>query len=130
MNTTNDENQQKGVFVDEQTQKELNTPLSDPSGVGQENEKFLNLVISLIKEGKINLYQPSTLINQTVYVALPKEKQGKVDFEAMNLLTAIREIKGLYEAGYKDSYQMENLVERVRNTKERLETEGGDLFII
>lgn len=127
---TNDENQQKAVFQDEQTQKELNTPLTDPSGAGQKNEKFLNLVISLINEGKINLYRPATLINQPIYDNLPKEKQGKVDLEAMNLLVAIREIKGLHDAGYKDSYQMENLVERVRNTKERLESEGGDLFII
>ena len=48
----------------------------------------------------------------------------------MNLLSALRDIKGLYDAGQKDTYQMQNLIDRVQNTKERLEEEGGDLFII
>ena len=60
---------------------------------------------------------------------LDEEAQGKVDMEAVNLLAAIREMQGLHESGNQNSYQMENLVERVRNTKERLE-KSADLFII
>jgi predicted HTH domain antitoxin len=130
MNILTEENQQKAVYKDEKTQKELNTPLSDPAGVGENNEQFLNLIISLINEGKIDLYKPATLINQNLYDQLTEDKKGKVDLEAMNLLSAIREIKGLFDTGNKDTYQMKNLVERVKNTKERLEEEGGDLFII
>ncbi len=125
-----DEDQQKAVYKDPQVQKELNAPLSDPTGVSDENDKFLHLVISLINDGKIELHTPSTLINKAVYDGLSEEKQGLADREAMNLLSAVREIKDLFDAGYKDTYQMQNLVERVRNTKERIEEKGGDLFII
>lgn len=125
-----DESQQKAVYKDPQVQKELNTPLSDPTGVSNENDKFLHLVISLINDEKIKLHTPSTLINKAVYDDLSEEKQGLADMEAVNLLSAIREIKDLFDAGYKDTYQMQNLVERVRNTKERIEEKGGDLFVI
>lgn len=130
MDITADENQQKSVFVDEQTQKELNTPLSDPKGVGGEGEKFLKMLINLIDEGKIDLYKPETLLNKKNYSKLSEEEQGKVDIEALNLLSAIREIKGLYDSENKETYQMKNLVERIKNTKERLEVKRGDVFII
>ena len=47
----------------------------------------------------------------------------------MNLLSTIREIKGLYEAGFQDTYQLWYMVEKLRLTKERLEADN-DLFII
>jgi len=125
-----DESQQKAVYKDPQVQKELNTPLSDPTGASNENDKFLHLVISLVNDGKIELHTPSTLINKAVYDDLSEEKQGLADREAMNLLSAVREIKDLFDAGHKDTYQMQNLVERVRSTKERIEEKGGDLFVI
>lgn len=129
MNNISDETQQKAVYKDDKTQQELNAPLAD-SGVAQKNQEFLDLMLKLIEDGKIDLYKPATLINHEVYDKLSEEKQGKADLEAVNLLSAIREIKGLYDAEYQDTYQMQNLVDRVRNTKERLEEEGGDLFII
>ena len=127
----NDENQQKSVFIDEATQRNLNTPLQDSTGrLDGKDQEFLNLIISLIDDKKIDLYQPSTLINNAVYDKLDEQEQGKVDLEAMNMLTAIREIKGLYDNGYKETFQMENIVHRLRITKERLEEVSGDVFII
>ena len=123
-----DENQQTAVFVDEKTQKELNTPLRH-DGTTQ-NKEFLEILIKMISEGKINLYQPGSLINHSVYDKLDDAAKGKADLEATNMLTAVREIKGLHDAGYNDTYQMDNLVEQLRVTKERLENIGGDLFII
>lgn len=130
MDTNQDENQQKAVYKDDQVQRDLNTPLSDPAGVTDENDKFMHSVVQLINDGKIELHTPSTLINDSVYGDLSEEEKGKADLEAMNLLGTIREMKDLFDAGYKDSYQMENLVERIINTKERIETEKGDIFII
>ena len=127
----NDENQQKSVFIDEATQRNLNTPLQDNTGrLDGKDQEFLNLIISLIDEKKIDLYQPATLINNEVYDKLDEKAQGQVDLEAINMLTAIREIKGLYDNGFKETFQMENLVHRLRMTKERLEETGGDVFII
>lgn len=125
----NDEQQLKAVFKDEATQRMLNTPTTDPTGAGDENQKFMELVIRLINEGKINLYRPSSLFNESFYESLSDDLKSRADIEAMNLLNAIREMKDLHDAGFKDTYQMENLVERIRITKERIER-GGDLFII
>lgn len=109
---------------------ELNTPLKDSRGIDPKEKEFLEKLVSLINEGKINLFKADTIINSEIYNKLSEDKQGKTDLEALNLLAAIREIKGLYDAGFADTYQMENLVERLRVTKERLEEAGGDLFII
>ena len=79
---------------------------------------------------KINLYLPSTLLNQSVYEKLTDEAQGNADLDAINLTNAMREIKGLCDAGFKDTYQVQNLVHQLRATKERLEEAGGDLFVI
>jgi hypothetical protein len=123
-----DQNQQTAVFVDAQTQKELNEPLKY-NGSSQ-NKDFLEMLVKLINEGKIQIYKPDTLINHEVYDKLDQTAQGKADYEAVNMLMVIREIKGLYAAGYKETYQIDNLVERLRVSKERLEVQGGDLFII
>lgn len=125
-----DQVQQKVVFVDPAVQAQLNKPLAEPGGIPKEDKAFLEMVIKLINEGKINLYNPETLINKQHYLTLTPEVQAKVDIEAFNLLTALRDIKGLYDTGNSETYQMQNLVQRVRLSKERLEEEGGDFFII
>lgn len=129
MTNIQDENSQKSVFVDEKTQNELNAPLSS-HGVAQKNKGFLEAVISLIHGGKVNLFRPETLLNLVVYNKLPVQKRGKVDIEAVNLLSALREIDGLHNAGLADTYQMQYLVDKIRNAKERLEIQEGDIFII
>lgn len=116
--------------ISEEELKKLNAPLLDPNWKNQADEDFLNLLMKHLHEGEIDLYRPSTLINFEVYDKLPPEAQGKIDMEAMNLLSAMREMKDLFDNGFLHSFQMENLVQRIRQTKERLETEGGDIFII
>ncbi len=130
MDVSNDEKQQKSVFIDESHQKELNTPLAVQGGIKPENKEFLEFVIGLVKDGKIDLFVPHTLINDDVYNSLSEEKRGEVDLEAVNTLSAIRKVRDLYDAGYVDSYQMENLVEKLRVTKEKFEKSVGDVFII
>jgi len=116
--------------IDPETQKTLNTPLAIPNGHDPKDEEFLNTVLDLISTGKINLYKPDTLINHGIYDQLSVDKKGKVDVEAFNILSKIRDIKGLTDAGFRDTFQMQNLVHSVRDIKERLEIEGGDVFII
>lgn len=130
LQTTHDEKQQKAVFQDEETQKNLNKPLAKTNGMSEEDRQFLALLVDKIESGEINEYRPETLVNKVVYEKLSEERQGKVDLEAMNLLADIRQIKDLHDAGYNDTYQMEYMVATLRATKERLEYEGGDLFII
>lgn len=125
-----DDTQQRAVFKDEGTQRALNEPLKKESGISNEDEEFLQLIVQFIDAGKINLYVPSSLINSQNYEVLDDGRRGRADVEAMNMLGAIRDIHGMYRAGLKDTYQMENLVHRLRVSKERLEEVGGDLFII
>ena len=125
-----DDSSQKAVYKDAATQSMLNDPVQKSGGMNAEDLKFMNLVVSMMNEGKIDGYAPSSLINTEYYDTLPEEKRGKADLEAINLLTSIRQIKDLHDAGFTETYQMENLVAQVRATKERIEDEGGDLFII
>lgn len=116
--------------IDVETQDRLNEPLAKSGGVSAEDEVFLNLILKLIADKQIDLYKPSSLINERYYEQLPEEQRGKADFEAVNLLSAVRNIKDLCDAGYRETYQVQNLVQQLRHTKERLEEAGGDLFII
>ncbi|MBU1151911.1 hypothetical protein KJ632_03750 [Patescibacteria group bacterium] len=124
------EQQIKSVYKDEATQKMLNEPLKDPSGVDPEDQQFLQLIVNLINEGKINIYSPSSLLNEPVYLSLDDDKKSKADMEANNLITAIREIKDLYDNGFTETFQIKNLVAKLRDNKERIEAVAGDIFII
>lgn len=116
--------------MDPKIQSELNIPLKLGSVIDPKDQKFLETLMSLIADGKIDLYKPDSLTNTGVYEKLDHSSKGKVDIEAVNMLSAIRNIKDLHDAGYGDTYQIQNLVYRLRISKERLEEIGGDLFII
>ncbi|MFA4891502.1 MAG: hypothetical protein WC604_04125 [Candidatus Gracilibacteria bacterium] len=118
------------VTLPPEEQKKLNEPLKDPSGLNETNRTFLNDVIPKIEKGQIDLHAPSSLINQEVYQKLSEQVQGETDLSAVTLLARLGEIKGLHDLGQTDSYQFENLVEQVRSTKERVEKDAGDVFII
>lgn len=116
--------------IDENVQQMINKPQSDPTGVNQADQEFMKLVMKLIEDGTIDLYRPETLMNKQVYDSLDEAAKGKADTNAVPLLGEIRNIKKLYEAGDRESYQIQNLIHRVRLTKERLEEECGDVYII
>ncbi|MEK9132186.1 MAG: hypothetical protein AAB606_00545 [Patescibacteria group bacterium] len=116
--------------IDPETQKRLNQPLVNPNGLSPEDQAFLSLVMSKVDKGEINLLSPSTLLNQAVYDALPEEQQGKVDYDAVNLATTLRNIYDLWKLEQKPTFQIENLVRQVRLTKERLEQISGDVYVI
>ncbi len=116
--------------IDPQIQQKLNTPPVNPKGLSQEDQAFLNQVVALADDKKINLMQPSSLINHAVYDQLTPDKQGKVDFDAVNLATTLRNIYWLWKANQSPTYQIENMVHQVRLTKERLEEISGDVYVI
>lgn len=116
--------------IDPQTQKRLNEPLVKSAGISPEDQAFLNMVLDKVDRGQINLLMPSSLINHTVYDQLPTEKQGVVDFDAVNLLTTLRNIYNIWKSSQQQTFQIENMVHQVRTTKERLEEISGDVYII
>ena len=120
----------QNIPISEETQRILNEPIKHPQGLNDKDQIFLAQLMEKIDKGDINLYRPSTLLNLSVYEQLNEEAKGKADFDAVNLLNSIREIRKLWLNGQHDTYQIENMVHRIRITKERLEELGGDIFII
>ena len=114
----------------EEKQSEMGAPLKDESGAGEEDKAFLEMLVKMIEKKEIDLYVPSTLLNTPVYEKLDEQGQGKADYNALNLLSTIRQINQLWKSGDHDSYQIQNLVHQVRVTKERLEEVSGDIYII
>jgi len=112
------------------TQQMLNNPTEHPQGLDPEDTKFLTMVMEKIDKGEIDLYRPSTLLNYPVYDKLSEEQKGKADYDAMNLLGTIREIRKLWNLGFRNTYQIEYMAHSIRVTKERLEEIGGDIYII
>ncbi len=132
-NDTHGQNQtfpgSNGGLSDDEIQM-LNQPLAHPQGLSAEDEQFLNMLMEKIDKKEIDLYRPSTLLNAAVYEKLDETAKGKADFDAVNLLTTIREIRKLWMLNQRNTYQIENLTHQIRLTKERLEVLGGDIFII
>ena len=120
----------KDATISQAMQVELNQPLKDDSGVDPRDQEFLAMILEKIEKKEIDLHKPSTLINTVVYDKLDETARGKADYDAFNLLGTIREIHNLWISGYKDSYQIQYLVNKIRLTKESLEEIGGDIFII
>lgn len=118
------------TLLDPETQKKLNQPLMKQNGLSAEDQAFLNAVLDKVDRGQINLMQPSSLINHAVYDNLSPETQGKVDFDAVNLATTLRNTYDLWKYYQQPTYQIENLVHQVRLTKERLEEVSGDVYVI
>ncbi len=109
----------------------LNQPLVNPQGLSTEDQAFLNLVLAKVEAKEIDLMAPSSLLNHTVYDKLSDEARGKVDFDAVNLTTTLRNIYWLWKGtNGTHTFQVENLVHQLRMTKERLEEISGDVFII
>jgi hypothetical protein len=135
---TDEQNQKKSLFtkayqsinIEPKTQEELNKPTADDEKMSEENSKFLALVIELIQKETINLLTPSSLINYKVYDQLTEELKAKADYNAILLLGTLRDIKTLLDLNDKETYQIKNLIHQVRTTKERLENDIGDVYII
>lgn len=122
--------QQANVEISPKAQEELNKPLGHPGGLGEEDREFLTMLVGKIEKKEINLYQPSSLLNRAVYDSLSDQGKAKAELDALNMLNTIRDIYRLWQAGHRDTYQLENIVHRVRVTKERLEEAGGDIYVI
>lgn len=113
-----------------EVQQMINKPLSSPEAVTQADEEFLNQVLAKIETKQLNLYSSDSLLNHAVYDALDESAQGRVDQNAFNTLSVLRQIKDLHDLGETQTFQFQNLVRQIRLTKEKLEKDHGDVFII
>ncbi|MCD6109810.1 hypothetical protein J7J83_03570 [bacterium] len=116
--------------VENNVQKMINKPQTDPTGVNATDAQYIQTVISLINEGKIDLHTPSTLMKNEIYHNIDDKAKGLADINAVTLLNDLRQMKKLYDLGNTQSFQIQNLINRIRNTKERIEKTCGDVYII
>ena len=119
---------EKNMSVDDQIK--LSQPLAKQDGLSAEDEAFLNMVVAKVENKEIDLFHPSSLLNLHIYNTLTQQQQGKADYDAVNLLSTLRTIYGLWKANPTATYQIENMVHSVRVTKERLEEISGDVYVI
>ncbi len=111
---------------------EVQTMLNAPSKTGSwsdEDQAFLNDLMSKVEAGTIQLYSASSLLNQAVYEKLAPEAQGKADQNAQVMIGKVREIVTLMKAYQEPNDIVKNLVESLFESKKRVE-EAGDIFII
>lgn len=118
------------AVIADDVQEELNKPLTDPTGLDPEDEAFLKDVVAKFDKEQIKPYEPSSLLNMAVYEKLDEMKQGKADQNALNMLTTLRSIYSLWKADPNPTFQIQNQIHQIRLTKERLEEELGDVFIV
>ncbi len=115
---------------DQETLDRLNTPEQSGQSMDEADKLLFEKILSLINSKTINLYSPSSLINHEVYDSIPDDVKSKADINMFNLLATIREIHKLWEADHSETFQLNNLVHKFRLTKERLENDFGDVYII
>ncbi len=111
-----------------EVQTMLNAPMKADSWSDQD-QSFLNDLMAKVEAGTIQLYSPSSLLNQAVYEKLSPLDQGKADQNAMVMLGNIREIVNLMKAYHEPNAIVKNLVESLIEAKKRLEA-SVDIFII
>ena len=123
-----DEQGQKSLHVDKQTQDMLNTPLDGQ--LSEKERQFVETLKSLVEKKQIDLFGPSTLLNNVVYGQLSDDAKGKTDYEAMSILQEIRQIIDLVNLGHMESMQMKYQVAILIQKKEMIEEKYGDVFVI
>lgn len=111
-------------------QSRLNAPLVDPAGFDPTDEQFLYEVLAKIDQGVIKLLFPDSLLKQEMYEKLDDAKKGKADQNALIILTSLRTIYNLWKANPVPTFQLKNEIHHIRMTKERVEKELGDVYVI
>jgi len=121
-----------GKDIDPDTQDMLNKPFSaDGTTLSEEDNALIQDIVSKVDSGEINLYQPSSVINQEVYDGLSGEDKAKTDLFLNATLFVMRQIHAFNASEHSnDSDMMINMVQELRLKKETLETEVGDVLKI
>lgn len=113
-----------------EVQAMLNQPAVDATGFDAADEAFLMEVVAQFDSGKIQPYSPSSLLKTEAYEQLDEAQRGKADQNALNILTHIREIYGLWKANPVPTFQIQNQIHHIRLIKERVEGELGDVYTL
>ncbi|PIZ72016.1 hypothetical protein COY07_03935 [Candidatus Peregrinibacteria bacterium CG_4_10_14_0_2_um_filter_43_11] len=116
--------------MDPKMQEQLNTPLVKSEGLGKKDASFLEVLITKLKSGELDPFNPQTLFNHDVYDKLSEEDQERTDLTAINLMSVIKQIETLWNQSHQPGFQLQNLVDTVFQMKSRFEEKHGDVFVI
>lgn len=97
----------------------------------KEHEDFLQLIVKLVDEGKIDLNVPSSLLNQSVYDELTEEWKMKVDTALLNIAHQIRLMYEFFTstATPNSSPHLVTMIDHLHQMKSRIE-KHADIFKI
>ena len=116
-----------GKDPSEKEQEELGKPQA--TALSDEYENFLQTVISLIDEGKVDTKNPSSFINDDIYEGLDDELRAKTDQAIPNLASLLDRIMDFHSREESDeSIEMKGLIDMLWQAKQRIE-EHADVFI-
>ncbi len=95
-----------------------------------QSTEFLQTVLAMIKDGKIDPNQPESFINKDVYDALDQEWKAKADLASINIAHQLQRIKEFYESDKTPnaSPQLETMIASLWQMKQRIE-EKADVFV-
>lgn len=118
--------------ISEETQEMLNKPFSDSkTALSDEDKSFLEDLMKKVDDKEIDLHSPSSIMNQEIYDALSGEYQAKADLFIQSTLFIIRQVYDFYHSDHSnDSDMMISMVRELRQKKETLEKEVGDVLKI
>jgi len=120
-----------GAISDEQSR--ISRGFEDNESLAPEEKELMDFILSKVNDGTIDLYSPSSLLNNAVYEALAEEQRGEIDLYAVNALSTIRRIKDLKDLPGVDetrTYQMKLMINELKLKKEEMEKNFGDVYII
>lgn len=114
--------------ISQETQKMLNTPL--PSKLGDEHRQYFSRIVKMLQSGKIDLLSLKSILNSDIYKRLSSQDQGIIDLAGINILHHLRTLAALFASDYHDTYQTRLIVEKIWETKERIEQKYGNVYIV
>jgi len=115
--------------VDQKTQEELNRPKTSRNRIF-EHEDFIEEIIKKLENNEIDPYAPRSLLNLEVYNKLSEQDEGRVDLAARNICSILHSVQDLWVQDHSRSTVMVDLIQTIKASKERVENELGDVFII
>ncbi len=112
----------------EDKQKQAGQAIEGP--MSQQSQDFLQTVLALIKDGKIDPLNTQTFMKVKVYESLDPEWKAKTDLAIVNISSQLQRIKEFYESDKtpNSSPHLEQMIAELWQMKERIEVKA-DVFV-
>lgn len=121
-----------GVHKDLSEAAQIRAGQASGNNMDEKHKKFLADLIGMIDRKEIDVTVPESLVNRSVYDALPELSRGVVDFALLNLADQIRRIEGYFRNTKTPnaSPELQTMIEYLWQMKSRLEEKHGNVLKI